>query len=205
MIAHRTLDVSGLPTSEVSNQAPLWWGQFILALIEASMFFILVAMYFYIRLSYDVWPPPGVQLPVVLIPTLAWIPLLLSAGGSYYASEAAKKGNRAGMILGLSANLLPALIFMAMRGYSWWTWNFNWKTGAYGSIVWTLMWLHTVDDVADLVFTAVLVLLLILGYTGPKQRLAVHVDSVLWYFIVLIWIPMYIVIYWGPRFAGAPQ
>jgi cytochrome c oxidase subunit 3 len=205
MIAYRTLDVSGLPTSDVSNHAPLWWGQFILALIEASMFFILVGVYFYVRLSYDVWPPPGVQIPQLLWCTLAWIPLVLSAAGSYYASEAAKKNDPTGMILGLSLNLLLGLAAMAMRGISWWSWNFNWKTGAYGSIVWNLMWLHTVDAVGDLIFTAIIILLLLLGYRGPKQRLAVHVDSVLWYFIVLIWIPIYIVIYWGPRFAGAPQ
>src|SRR4051795_9550553 len=108
MTAHRTLDVSHLPTSDVSNHAPLWWGQFILALIEASMFFILVAMYFYIRLSYDMWPPPGVQMPQLPLSTIAWIPLLLSAVGSYVASEAAKKGDRRGMMVGLGINIVLA-------------------------------------------------------------------------------------------------
>jgi heme/copper-type cytochrome/quinol oxidase subunit 3 len=121
------------------------------------------------------------------------------------ASEAAKKNDVKGMVFGLLLNLVPGVIFLAFRFIGWWQWNFNWKTGAYGSIVWSLMWLHTLDTVADLVFTAVLVVLLLLGHTGPKQRLGVHVDSVLWYFIVLIWLPVYIVIFWGPRFAGAPQ
>jgi heme/copper-type cytochrome/quinol oxidase subunit 3 len=205
MTGPRTLDVSDLPINDVSSHDPLWWGQFILVLIEASMFFILISMYFYIRLSYDVWPPPGVQIPPLALCTIAWIPLLLSCVGSYLASEAAKKDDRRGMILGLVLNLAPALLFMLLRGISWWSFNFNWKTGAYGSIVWSLMWLHTVDTVADLVFTAVLLVLIALGYTGPKQRIGVHVDSVLWYFIVLIWLPIYIVIFWGPRFAGAPQ
>jgi heme/copper-type cytochrome/quinol oxidase subunit 3 len=205
MTAQRTLDVSHLPTNDVSSHDPLWWGQFTLALIEGSMFFVLVAMYFYIRLSYDVWPPPGVQLPPLALCTIAWIPLLLSCLGSYLASEAAKKDDRPGMILGLCLNLGPAIVFMILRGISWWSFNFNWKTGGYGSIVWSLMWLHTVDAVADLIFTFVLLILIVLGYHGPKQRIGVHVDSVLWYFIVLIWIPIYVVIFWGPRFAGAPQ
>ena len=38
-----------------------------------------------------------------------------------------------------------------------------------------------------------------------KQRLGVHVDSVLWYFIVLIWLPLYVAIYWGPHIVGAPK
>jgi heme/copper-type cytochrome/quinol oxidase subunit 3 len=205
MTAQRALDVAHLPDRDVSNHDPLWWGQFILALIEASMFFILIGMYFYVRLSYDVWPPPGVQLPQQFWCAVAWVPFVVSAYGSYRASEAAKKNDTRGMILGLSFNLALGAMAMGMRAIGWWQWNFNWKTGAYGSIVWSMMWLHTLDAVADLVFTAVLILLLLLGYTGPKQRMGVHVDSILWYFIILIWIPLYIAIFWGPRFAGAPQ
>ncbi len=205
MTARRALDVSALPIDDVSSHDPLWWGQFTMALIEASMFFVLIGMYFYIRLSYDVWPPSGVQFPPLFWCTIGWIPLLISTAGSYLASEAAKKNDRNGMIFGLLLNVVAGLIFLAFRFIGWWQWNFNWKTGAYGSIVWSLMWLHTLDAVADLAFTVVLIVLLVLGYTGPKQRLGVHVDSVLWYFIVLIWLPIYIVIFWGPHFAGAPQ
>jgi heme/copper-type cytochrome/quinol oxidase subunit 3 len=205
MIAQRTLDVSHLPAADVSEQAPVWWGQLLLAFIEASMFFILLAMYFYIRLSYDMWPPPGVQLPHVGLATIALIPLLVSALGSYLASEAAKKNDRGGMLLGLGLNLVLAATFGVLRWISWDTWNFNWKTGAYGSIVWSMMWLHTLDAVADMVFTAVLILVVALGYTGVKQRLGVHVDSILWYFIVLIWLPLYVAIYWGPHIVGAPK
>ncbi len=51
------------------------------------MFLMLIAIYFYLRLSVDVWPPPGTQLPHHDAATLALIPLLLSAVGSYWASE----------------------------------------------------------------------------------------------------------------------
>jgi heme/copper-type cytochrome/quinol oxidase subunit 3 len=169
------------------------------------MFFVLLAMYFYIRLSYDVWPPPGVQRPQQILCAIAWAPLLLSTAGSYLASEAAKKSDRRGMLLGIGVNIVPALLFVGLRCVAWSTWNFNWKAGAYGSIVWSLMWLHTVDTIADLIFTIVLFVLIARGHTGPKQRLGVHVDSVLWYFIVLIWAPIYAVIFWGPSFAGAPR
>jgi heme/copper-type cytochrome/quinol oxidase subunit 3 len=53
--------------------------------------------------------------------------------------------------------------------------------------------------VVDLVFTLVLFLAVVSGRYGEKQRLGIHVDSVVWYFLVLIWIPIYLVIYWGPR------
>ena len=49
------------PPYDISSKAPLWWGQLLMCLIEGSMFCILIAMYFYMRLSVDVWPPPGVE------------------------------------------------------------------------------------------------------------------------------------------------
>jgi cytochrome c oxidase subunit I+III len=50
--------------------------------------------------------------------------------------------------------------------------------------------------------TAVLIIIVASGRYGPRQRIGVHVDSVLWYFLVGIWIPLYVVIYWGPRLMG---
>jgi cytochrome c oxidase subunit III len=51
----------------------------------------------------------------------------------------------------------------------------------------------------------VLLVLIVAGYNGPKQRLGVHVDSIVWYFLVASWIPIYITIYWAPIFAGSQQ
>lgn len=201
----RILDVSHLKPYDVSSNAPLWWGQACIAVIEGTMFSILIAAYFYVRLRVDVWPPPGDKAPRVLLPTLALIPLILSAVASYRASEAAKKNDRAGMILGLGFNLVFAGAAFAMRIFEWHSLNFNWKSDAQGSYVWSFLGLHSFDYVAGMVETLVILLILLSGRYGEKQRVGVHVDSVLWYFVVAIWIPIYIVIYWGPRLVGSPQ
>lgn len=195
----RTLDVSHLPHYEISNQAPLWWGQLLLALIEGTMFCILIAAFLYTRLRVDVWPPPGDQFPHLLLPTLALIPLIASAYGSYLASEAAKKNDRRGMISGMVLNLVLGSAFFAMRIIEWHSLNFNWKADIHGSYVWAFLGLHSFDVVADLVYTLVLVIAISAGRCGERQRLGVHVDSVVWYFLVGIWVPIYVAIYWGPR------
>lgn len=204
MTAHRALDVSALPAESISSQAPAWWGQLLLTFIEGSMFFILLAMYFYYRLSYDMWPPPGVQLPDEWIPGIALIPLLASVVGSYVASEGAKKDSRSEMFFGLAINVVLAITFLVLRVLEWSRWNFTWRAGSFGSIYWTIMGLHTLDAVADVIFTIVLLVMVAMGKTGPKQRLGVHVDSIVWYFIVLIWLPLYVALYWGPHIVGAP-
>jgi len=197
-----TLDVSSLKPYSISNKGLLFWGQVWMCVIEGTLLLTLIAIYFYLRLSVDVWPPPGTELPAVLIPTLAWIPLLLSAVASYYASESAKRNSRDGMITGLAGNLALGIVFLLMREISWRSFNFRWFTDVHGSIVWTILFLHTLDVVADLLMTAVLVAILLSGPAGERQRLGVHVDSVIWYFLVAIWAPLYAVVYWGPRVLG---
>lgn len=205
MTPHKSVELPELPVAEISNQSLLWWGQVGLAAIEGSMFLILAAMYFYLRLGVDVWPPPGIGLPDLKLSTLGLVPLVLSAAGSYIASEGAKRDDRRAMIQGIALNLALAVVFSATRYFEWRSWNFTWASDAYGSILWTIMGLHTFDMVADLVVTAVLLCLVVSGRYAQKQRVGVHVDSVVWYFIVGIWIILYGVIYWGPRVVGTPQ
>jgi heme/copper-type cytochrome/quinol oxidase subunit 3 len=205
MMPQRTVDVSRLPAYSVSSEAPLWWGQFFLACVEGTMFGILIAMYFYIRLSMDMWPPPGIQLPQELLPALCTALMLASCAGSYLASEAAKRDDRGGMVRGLALNLVLAGGGMVLRAVAWWQWNFKWTSTAYGSITWGILFLHTLDVVADMIFTLVLLIIVAVGRHGPRQRLGVHVDSVVWYFLVAIWIPLYVTVFWGPRLVGAPQ
>ncbi len=201
----RTLDVSHLKPYEISTQAPLWWGQFMFVFIEGTMFCILIGAYFYVRLRMDVWPPPGDQFPHKLLPSLALIPLILSCVGTYWAGEAARRDSRSGMIGGMALNLVLAGIALWMRIVEWHSLNFNWMTDAQGSYVWAFLGLHTFDYIGDLVFTGVLLLLVLIGRYGPKQRLGVYVDSIVWYFLVAIWIPIYIVIYWGPVLVETQQ
>lgn len=198
MTEPKTIDVSHLPPYDISSQAPLWWGQLLLAVIEGTMFCILMAAYFYVRLRMDVWPPPGDQYPHKLLATIGLIPLLLSCIGTYWASEAAKKDDRGGMIKGLLLNLLLAIVFFVIRVLDWYSLNFSYKADAFGTYMWTFLAVHSYDYAGDVIFTLVLLLLVLIGRHGPRVRLGVHVDSVVWYFLVIIWIPLYVIVYWGP-------
>ena len=201
----KTLDVSHLPPYDVSSQSPLWWGQLCIDLIEGTMFCILIGAFLYTRLRIDVWPPPGDQFPHLLLPTLSLIALIISAIPAYFASEAAKKNDRAGVILHLALNLLFAGICFVLRILEWHSLNFNWQADAQGSYVWAFLGLHSFDFIGDVVFTIVLLFLALINRFGEKQRLGVHVDTVVWYFLVAIWIPIYILIYWGPRILESRQ
>jgi heme/copper-type cytochrome/quinol oxidase subunit 3 len=67
-------------------------------------------------------------------------------------------------------------------------------------VVWLLLGLHTTHLVTDTVDTAVLAVLLFTGPFEGKRFVDVSENALYWYFVVLSWLPIYVVIYWAPRF-----
>src|SRR5690349_6058212 len=67
MTARPTIDVSRLPPHVLDHRSPIWWGNLLLLAIETTMFALLVATYFYLRVvDFDQWPPPRVDRSPVL-------------------------------------------------------------------------------------------------------------------------------------------
>jgi cytochrome c oxidase subunit III len=108
------------------------------------------------------------------------------------------------MLWGLSLNIALATIFLAMRAIEWHSLNFTWSSDAHGSIVWAILFLHTYDIVSDQLATIVLLVIIARGGYHERHRLGVHVDGGLWYFLMASWLPLYFLIYWGPRILGTP-
>ena len=149
---------------------------------------------------------PAINFRISLLPTLALIPLMLSAVGSYWASEAAKKDDRRGMILGLLLNLVLAGIFFVMRLYEWHSLNFNWQADQQGTYVWTILGLHSFDFVAGMLETLVLLVFIV---ERPVRR-----EAAAWAFMStalsgISWWPSGFrftwPVYWGPQIPGGAQ
>jgi len=192
------LDVRNLPTFGFSHRSTMWWATAGLMLIEGSVFALAVAMYFYLRTVDPGWPlnaPP----PALLWGTLNTAVLLLSIVPNELAKRAAQRGSRESARLWLAVCLAFAFVFLVLRGLEFSALNVMWYANAYGSIVWLLLGLHTTHLITDTVDSGVLVWLL---YTGPfekKRLLDTSENAVYWYFVVLSWLPIYVVLYLVPR------
>ena len=126
MTEQRTLDVSRLPDFSILSEAPLWWGQLLLAFIEGTMFAILSRC---ISLSPERGrvAAAGHAFPPVVLPTVSLALLIVSCLGSYRASEAAKRNDPPRMALWLGFNLVFGTAAMVLRGFSWASFNFKWS------------------------------------------------------------------------------
>ena len=193
-----TLDVSQLPSYAFSHRSPMWWGMLGMIAIEGTVFALTIMCYFYLRSHSDAWPM-GVLPPDLLWGTVALVLMLASAVPNQLAKKAGERYDVHGVRLWLGVTILFGLALLVVRCFEFAALNVRWDSNAYGSVVWTLLGFHTTHLVTDWVDSVVLQALFITGPLENKRFVDISENSVYWYFVVLVWIPIYFVIYWGGR------
>ena len=194
-----TLDISHLPSVAFGSRDSLWWGVMGLILIEVTILGIGMVSYFYLRTLAPVWPPPPTALPDLLLPTVNTLLLLVSVVPMYWVDRAARRKERRGVQIGLVLCVVLGLGFGVLRGFEFRAMHTQWDSHAYGSVVWTLLGLHTFDLVTEVVET---ILLMVVALTGPMTDhvfLDISDSAPFWYFVAAIWVPIYAVLYVVPR------
>jgi cytochrome c oxidase subunit 3 len=194
----RVLDVSALPSYAYSHRSLMWWGTLGMIAIEGTVFALAIVVYFYVRTRVNEWPPS------VLPPELMWgtantLLMLASLIPNQWAKNAAEAEDLPKVRISLAVCLLFGLGFLALRVLEFTALNCRWDTNAYGSAVWMLLGLHTVHVVTDVYDTAILAALMAFGPIEGKRFVDVSENAFYWYFVVLAWIPIYAIIYFGAR------
>jgi heme/copper-type cytochrome/quinol oxidase subunit 3 len=194
----RVLDVSGLPSYGYGHRSLMWWGTVGMIAIEGTVFALAIVVYFYVRTRVNEWPPS------VLPPELMWgtantVLMLLSLIPNQWTKRAAEAEDLPKVRLGLAICVLFGAVFLVLRAFEFTALNCRWDTNAYGSAVWMLLALHTVHVATDFYDTAVLAALMAFGPIEGKRFVDVSENAFYWYFVVLAWIPIYAIIYFGAR------
>jgi cytochrome c oxidase subunit III len=78
--------------------------------------------------------------------------------------------------------------------------KFRWDENAYAAIVWTTLGMHLLHLLAGTAENFIMMLWAWLRGLDTKHERDIRVNAVYWYWIVGIWIPIYAIIYFGPRF-----
>lgn len=193
-------DVAGLPRTVFGHRSMMWWGTLGFIVIEGSTLFICVVSYFYLRRNFSTWPPEHVFRPALLIPTIQAALMLLSNIPMRSADRAARRMDIRGVRAGFVVCSVLAVLMTGLRWFEFQSLNVRWDSNAYGSVAWaslvshgTLLLLETAETLA---FTVLL-------FTGPieERDLAGASDNALyWYFMSLVWIPLYVVVFLSPHF-----
>jgi len=194
----RDVDVSDLPAYGFGHSGLVWWGTLGFMVIEATMFLVAFVAYFYLRLQQDTWPPSQ-PLPAVLAGTVHLILLAVSCVPNQLAKGAADRLDRRGVQRWLRVMVVIGLATLVLRAFEYPSLNTRWDSNAYGAITWLVLSLHTLHLITDAGETLVLA---VLAHSGPleEQRFVDFSENALyWYFIVISFVPVYLLVYFGPR------
>jgi heme/copper-type cytochrome/quinol oxidase subunit 3 len=193
------VDLSRLPLHGLERASPTWWGTMAFMLIEGTGFALVLTVYLYLMSLAPTWPidaPPPDLLPGTVVTLLLVASVLPNHLIARWARQQNLRKVQVGMVvmsvLGVAPLIVRAFEFPALR--------ISWDTNAYGSVIWTLLGLHTTHIITDLADTLVLAALMFTHHGPNRRRFGdVQDNAMYWNFVVAAWLPIYGCIYWVPR------
>jgi cytochrome c oxidase subunit 3 len=186
-----------LPMYAHSHRSVTWWGMMGLIAVEGTAFALACAAYLYLANQVPDWPPA--QIPPFMSYGVAFTAItVLSVLPNIWLHRNAEAENLLAVRIGLIVMSALGLLLCAVRYFEFEALNVSWSDSAYGSIVVTLLGLHTVHLVTDLVDTIVLAALMFTQHGKGRRFVDVAENAIYWNFVVLAWIPIWLLIYFAP-------
>lgn len=195
------LDVSEYTRTASDHRHPLIWGFAGIIAIELTIFTALSVSYFYLKMSADAWPPHPLDYPELMLPTLNTLILIASSFVMHWADGKIKKGEERELAIGLTIGVVMAALFLGLKYVEYFIESsYRWNDHAYGSIVWAIVGFHSAHVLTVALKTMIVAALAWRSYFSQEWRLAITVNGLYWHFVVIVWIPLYFILYWSPRF-----
>lgn len=193
-------DLSHLPTHAFGHRSLTWWGTIGFMVIEGTAFALAIAAYFFLMSHEELWPPPPFDPPSLLPGIVFTLIILASEIPNTMIKRAAEKGKLREIRLLMPVMVAIGVLLFVVRGFEFSALNVLWYDNAYGSIVWALLVLHTAHVLTDWIDTAVLTTLMFTRHGIEGRRMVdVSENAMYWRFVWLCWLPIYLLIYWVPR------
>lgn len=188
-----------LPVDAQGPGATGAWGMILVIVTEASLFVYLLFSYFYLgSMAGGHWPPSGPpELRLALPNTFV---LLLSSATMWWAESGIRRGRQGRLRLGLLLTLVIGLGFLAVQMMEYHSLRFTPRTGAYGSLFYTITGFHGAHVAVGLLMIAVVSLRAWLGHFSASRHLAVTNVSWYWHFVDVVWLAVFTSLYLSPRF-----
>lgn len=201
------MDVSHLPTAAMDERSPLWWGNLLLIFIETTSLGLMLASYFYLRMNFDLWPPPKTDVyPPILDPlpglgfaTADVVLMVLACLPMYWTNMAARRKDRGRVLLGLAFMFVVACVVIYCRWQEFFATRFWWNDNAYASTVWTTLAIHLTYQLVAAGEFLVMGAWVARHGIDDKHALDVTLAGGFWYWVAGTGVIVYAVIFWGAR------
>lgn len=194
------MDVSHLPTHAFGIRDLMAWGTFAFILIEGFTLFLAAVTYLYLTKNFGAWPPEGTPRPSVVVPTVQLALMVASLPFMQWVSRRAHEYDLERVRFGLT---VAAGISVVINGLRAWellrSLEVRWDANAYGSAQWLVVGAHATLLAIQLYELAGMALIFWRGPVEKKHFSDAADVSVYWIFIVVSWIPLYVLCFLLPH------
>jgi cytochrome c oxidase subunit 3 len=172
-------------------------GMFLFIASEVMLFGAFFTAYFFVRVvAGSPWPEPPFHLPVFVAGVNTAI-LLTSSFTMHWALQAVKRGNRSGLVAGLTLTFLLGLTFLLIQAREYTRLGFAPYDNAFGSTFYGLTGLHGAHVFVGLNLLLYALIRSVRGHFGPEphRHLGVELPGIYWHFVDVMWIIVYVTVY----------
>ena len=194
------MDLRGLPDVVFGPRDLMWWGTFGFVVIEGFTLALCAAAYIYVTQNFSTWPPENTPLPSVVAPTMQVLVMLVSLIPATWTARAAKRYDLGAVRIGLTIATAFAITIVGLRAWELLvSLNVKWESNAYGSVQWLVLGAHATLLAVELVEIGGMMLIFWFASVEEKHMSDVADMVFYWYFMVLSWLPLYVLCFWLPR------
>jgi cytochrome c oxidase subunit III len=168
---------------------------------EIMLFGAFFTAYFFVRVvnpDVTTWPPEveghTFHLPKFVAGVNTAI-LLTSSFTMHWATQAVKRGNRAGLQAGLVLTLAMGWTFLLTQILEYSRVGFAPRDTAFGSIFYGLTGLHGAHVFVGLTLLTMATVRAFRGHFTPEHHHGVELPGIYWHFVDVMWIVVYATVY----------
>jgi cytochrome c oxidase subunit 3 len=168
------------------------WGMALFLASEITIFGTMISTYFYLDFDAHRWPPAGIKPPGTLWPSVATGWLVLATIPMWFASRAARAGNRAAALWSLALGLAMQTCYLAAQVllFRHDLLDFSPKKTAYGSIYFTLLATHHAHVALGLALDIAVIWFVMLRGLTNYWLIGVRALAIFWYVVAFLAVPV---------------
>jgi heme/copper-type cytochrome/quinol oxidase subunit 3 len=126
--------------------------------------------------------------------------MLVSLIAATWTARAAKRYDLGAVRIGLTIATAFAIAIIGLRAWELLvSLNVKWDTNVYGSVQWLVLGAHGTLLAVELVEIGGMMLIFWIAPVEEKHMSDVADMVFYWYFMILSWIPLYVLCFWLPR------
>jgi cytochrome c oxidase subunit 3 len=161
------------------------------------MFGVLFFIYGALRIAAESWPPLGLPLLPIVLPTLNTVVMLASSASFEWGLLEIRRGRPGRLAAGLAASAVLGVVFCAIQwksGADLVALGLTFDRGAYAAVFFGFAMIHAAHVIVGVLALGYLGVRAAMGaYTTPRH-LTPRLWAIYWHFVLVVWLAIYFLI-----------